>query len=254
MKLISPRWESGSAYTFDRASLVGMGTRRPHPVSNPYMTCFPVWVAIAGTIIPTVPDSSGIYQFEYVRWDNQSWGLHNVSHIKLHCEMAVASNGSRVNRCYAEGFHHYIISQGQDSGHVLYVEPTRECYSINHEARTVGHGFCRCWKDSPSSSKDSNCNRRASAELPNGKFIGSSEVAGARVVEYREEGNDGRLTYLALAPSLGCEIMDSLELQFGKFGVPTSIIRYRITSYKPGEPGNSLFELPAGYKIRNTTW
>ena len=223
----------GSAYTFDRASIFGTGTRRPRPVSNHYMNCLPVWVAIAGTIIPTVPDSPGTYQFEYDSWENQSWGLHNVSHKKVRCEMAVALNGSRSHRCDAERYHHYIISDVQGSGHVLYAKPTHECYSIDHKARTVGHGSCLCKEDGPSSSKDSNCARRASSELPNGNLIGFSEVAGVRVVEYRGADYNGRRVYLSLAPSLGCEALDRIELQFGKFGIPTLMIRSRITSFKP---------------------
>ena len=73
-----------------------------------------------------------------------------------------------------------------------------------------------------------------------------------RVVEYRGNNYDGRLTYLSLAPSLGCDVLDRTELRFGKFGIPTLVIRYRITSYKPGEPDKSLFELPVGYKVGKT--
>ena len=71
---------------------------------------------------------------------------------------------------------------------------------------------------------------------------------GVPVLEYRSDNNNLPKVYRALAPSLGCEIMDDLELRFGKFGVPQYVIRYRITSYKLKEPDKKLFELPAGYK------
>ena len=100
---------------------------------------------------------------------------------------------------------------------------------------------------------DADCANSASLHMRSAESIGFSSVVGVPVVGYRSTDNRRPPTYLSLAPSLGCEIMDKLELQFGNFGIPTLMIRSRITSFKPGEPDKSLFELPPGYKIQNTS-
>ncbi|HME07414.1 MAG TPA: hypothetical protein VKG25_10200, partial [Bryobacteraceae bacterium] len=86
--------------------------------------------------------------------------------------------------------------------------------------------------------------------LPGGKYVGSDRIAGRFIVQYQKlDDDDGVVHELALAPALGCEVMEELKRWPGTLGIPGAEWRYRVTSYQAGEPDGNLFQVPAGYAI-----
>jgi hypothetical protein len=191
--------------------------------------------------------------FEINEWANKSWGFHSIDRRTINCETAISANGSRMNRCDIEVFHHYLIPYARSSEHTLYLQPTHSGYSIDDETRTLRGGKCACsWETEQFKPDDLNCSQTARTLLPGGTYLGSDRIAGRLVMRYRDVGEDGTLHQLSLAPELKCEVMDALVRWKGTLGIPGAQWRYRVTSYTPGEPPGTVFQIPAGYRVETT--
>jgi hypothetical protein len=167
--------------------------------------------------------------------------------------MAIASNGSRMNKSDYELFHHYLVRYASGSGRALYIQPTNSGYSIDDKNRVASGGECKCtWDAQRQTPDDSACSQTAALRLNRPKRIGANRVAGAVMVQYQSEEADGSLCRISLAPGYGCEVMEQVVRTKGTLGIPGSQWRYRVTSYKPGEPSSGVFELPPGYRIEST--
>jgi hypothetical protein len=94
------------------------------------------------------------------------------------------------------------------------------------------------------------CRRTAAVRLPKGKRIGTGEIAGHGVIRYGAVDEKGTVTKLSMAPGLACEVMEEVHTWPGTLGIPSAKWQYRVTSYKPGEPGRKLFRLPSGYTFQ----
>jgi hypothetical protein len=189
--------------------------------------------------------------FEIDNWENKSWGLHAIDRRTTQCETAISANGSRMNTCNFEEFHHYLVPYARGSEHTLYVQPIHSGYSIDDVARMARGGECACsWDTEQIKSDDSRCSQTASERLPGSTNFGSGRIAGAVVVRYHNVDKDGTVHQLALAPELRCEVMEEILRWKGTVGIPGAQWRYRVTSYQPGEPDPRVFELPAGYSIQ----
>ena len=75
-------------------------------------------VLIAYLGLSTIWDGSPrTIQFQIDDWQNQSWGLHNIDRRRIRCEVAAASDGSRLNRNREnELFKHYFVPNGHGDG------------------------------------------------------------------------------------------------------------------------------------------
>jgi len=190
-------------------------------------------------------------QFQIDEWHNQSWGFHDIFRRRIRCEVAVASDGSRMNRCEQELFHHYFIPNGHRTEHGLYLRSANSAFQIDHSTRTAHGGTCHCaWEPPVAPADDGECRRTAAVHLWEGKRTGTGYVSGHRVVRYRSVDWQGMQIELSLAPGLGCEVMEEVHTSPGTLGIPGAKWRYRVSSYKPGEPDSSVFRLPAGYSVQ----
>ncbi len=188
--------------------------------------------------------------FEIDDWSNTSWGLHAIDRRTIVGETAISENGSRTNKWDFELFHHYLIRYGGGSEHTLYVQPTHTGYSIDDGGRIVDGGSCGCtWETAQLKSDDSSCSQTAAERLPGGDRIGSGRIAGALVTQYRRVDDRGTVSLLSLAPEFRCDVMEEIKRWKGTLGIPGAQWRFRVTSYKPGEPDKSVFELPAQYRV-----
>lgn len=184
-------------------------------------------------------------------WQNESWGIHDIDRRTIQCEIAISANGSRMNRCDSQYFHHFFISAGSSAERTLYLHPTRLGYTIDDGRRIADGGECRCtWNPERLILGDSNCGQTAKIRIPDGKQIAGARIANAWVVQYRDEGIDGTVHQLALAPELGCEVMEEIVRKKGTLGIPGAYWHYLVTMYKPGEPDKSRFQVPDGYSVK----
>src|SRR5260370_603196 len=192
-------------------------------------------------------------RYEIDEWNNQSWGLHAVDRKTMRCETAISANGSRMNKGDVELFHPYLIRYGGGSEHTLYVQPRYFGYLIDDKNRIAYGGKCSCtWQAVRLESGDSSCRQTAAIRLPGGERVGSHRSAGTLVMEYRGVDEKGTVYQLFLAPEYGCEVMEEIVRWKGTLGIPGAHWRYRVTSYKPGEPDESVFEVPTGYRVEST--
>lgn len=191
-------------------------------------------------------------QYEIDDWRNDSWGLHNIERRTIRCETAIAGNGSRMNKCVYESFHHYLLRSASGSIRDLYIQPTHSGYSIDDKNRIASGGECKCTWDAPRQMPDDGaCSQTAAQRLNRPERVGTNRIAGAVVVEYRSEEAYGTFRRISLAPEYGCEVMEQVDRTKGTLGIPGSQWRYRVTSYKPGEPSRSVFEVPPGYRVES---
>ncbi len=188
--------------------------------------------------------------FEIDDWRNNSWGLHNIERRTLRCETAIASNGSRRNKCDIDLFHHYLLRYSSSSSHELYIQPTHSGYSIDDKNKIASGGKCECtWEATRQTADDATCSQTAASRLGQAERVGANRIAGIFVVEYRSVEPNGALRSISLAPSHGCEVMEQVVRTKGTLGIPGSQWRYRVTSNEPGEPPGKVFELPPGYRV-----
>jgi hypothetical protein len=195
--------------------------------------------------------SVGTIGFELEYWTNTSWGLHNIDRSSMTCVSAVSADGSRMNRCERRDFHHYLVPSERRNFHNVYRKGPNEVYRIDHGKHLALRESCRCsWQITGLPAEDdAQCSRTAAAFLPSGNFKGNDSVAGQPVAVYSKSDDEEPSYQMAFAPGLHCEVMERIETWKGTFGIPGAQSSYRITSFKPGEPDRSLFDIPAGYRI-----
>ena len=190
--------------------------------------------------------------YEIDDWSNHSWGLHNIERSVIRCETAIASNGSRMNKCDYELFHHYLLRYASGQSRNFYIQPTHSGYSIDDKNRIASGGECSCtWNAQRQPQDDGACSQTAALRLRRPERVGTNRIESATVVEYRSEEADGSSRRISLAPDYGCELMEEVVHTKGTLGIPGSQWRYRVTSYKYGEPSKSVFELPSGYRVES---
>jgi hypothetical protein len=51
--------------------------------------------------------------FDIERWENNSWGLHNIDRDQISGTVAISADGSRANGVNSAHFKHYFIPSGQ---------------------------------------------------------------------------------------------------------------------------------------------
>ena len=190
-------------------------------------------------------------QFQIDAWQNLTWGLHNIYRQRTQCEVAIAGDGSRANRCESQYFRHFFWPDGSQSFRSLYLRPENAGFQLDDNTHIARGGPCDCtWEPRKALADDSECTRTAGRRLPGGKRMGVAQIAGHTVVRYRAVHEEG-VTQLSFAPGLACELMESIETALGTLGIPSAKSHYQVTSYKAGEPDRSLFQLPAGYIVQH---
>src|SRR5579871_6829432 len=163
------------------------GTYRHRLVSNSSVPCGCLLIAYLG-----IPLASGIWDglprtltFEVDSWWNKSWGLDDVDHYHSRCEVAVASEGSRMNRCEYASFHHYILVEYEGKIWNIYRHSDHSGFTVDESRRTAEGGPCSCiWRSSRAPADDDRCTRSAQMRLPNSRLAGFGQVAGYSTVRY----------------------------------------------------------------------
>jgi len=189
--------------------------------------------------------------FEIDRWNNDSWGLHNIVRDRIAGTVGIFADGSRVNSIQATHYKHYFIRSGDWPAHSIYIRPANIGYEINDGTRTATLWRCTCtWEESQPPPPDASCIAAARAGLgANVAQVGSGEIAGAPVIRYKETGSNDQHE-IAFAPKFGCDILEERSATYNAIGLPTSRFHYIVRSYLPGNPAQSLLAPPTGYVLR----
>jgi len=175
--------------------------------------------------------------FEIYDWQNTSWGFHAIDRTLTRCKVAISSDGSRMNRCESDSFHHYLILDQHFTEHTLYSRPENAGYRIDDMTGTAHGGHCSCtWESGRLDEGDIDCRRTAEELLPQSHPAGTGELIGQPVVRYQAINESGTMRELALARNLGCEVLEDVHTWKGTLGIPGAKWRYVVTSYTPGEP------------------
>ena len=131
-------------------------------------------------------------QLEIDDWQNTSWGLHAIDRRRISCEVAIASDGSRMNRCDYEALSHYLIPNGRHRYHTIYLRPPNKAYEIDDVNHVANGVECDCtWNTETLKQTHPECTGAAQALLTTPKRIGTEQMAGHRVVRYREDDDVG---------------------------------------------------------------
>lgn len=191
-------------------------------------------------------------RFEINEWENRSWGFHSIDRSRTRCEVAIAADGSRHNRCESQAYRHYIIPSGEQQWHTLYLRTSNSAYQIYDDSRTAVGGKCECsWEPTRLSRADAECSEVTQVHLDAPKRLGTGEIAGQRVIRYGDVTDDGTTVELAFAPHQGCEVMEETRTHKGTWGIPAARRHYLVTSFITGPFGARLFKVPEGYSLQN---
>src|SRR4051794_7512815 len=106
--------------------------------------------------------------FDIERWENNSWGVHNIELDQIRGTVAVSADGSRVNVLNATRYQHYLYRVGVFVEHSIYLKPSRIAYRIDDKSRTTTTVRCTCrWNDPPPRVTDWTCSAAAKSVLGN---------------------------------------------------------------------------------------
>jgi hypothetical protein len=214
------------------------------------MPCGCVLLAYLGLSILDGPPRT--LRFEITYWRNQSWGLHNIDRSETRCNVAIARDSSRSNRCESENFRFYFVPNAHWASHSLYNRSEHTGFEIDDAARSASGGPCACtWESQRLEAGDTDCTTSAARNLGvPGRPVGTGFVAGHQVLRYVAPTEDGGRQEVSLAPALDCEVMEAVHVWKGTVGIPGAKWHYVVTDYVPGEPDKSQFQIPAGYSVR----
>ncbi len=193
--------------------------------------------------LPFIGTAPAVVQFEQEWWVNESWGFHAIRGNRASGTIAVSRTGSRLNRIEGAAYRYHFWPEGQWNADLLYDAATDSSWSKNRDTGEVYGRPCQC-------SWDKSVDRSPQCEVTARRWFGErtvrardGSVAGQPVVRWRVRDADEEAE-TALAPGLGCEVMELVRTTFGKFGIPASRSRFVVTAYKAGEPDAAYFRVP----------
>lgn len=211
------------------------------------MPCMCVAAAYLG-IWQLIGTSPHTVSFDMERWENSSWGLHNIERDRLSGTVATFADGSRVNQATVTHFGHYFIRTSQRAVHYVYRRPANILYEVDDQARTTTVWRCCTWDEPSRPLPDRQCRGKAKDQLGDAIRVGAGAVAGIPVIRYRATGKD--LHEAAYAPQFGCDLLEERSAKYNLIGIPTSWVHFIVRSYVPGEPKRESLDPPAGYAVR----
>ncbi len=158
--------------------------------------------------------------FEIDRWNNESWGLHNIVRDQIAGTVMVSPDGSRANNVRARHYKHYFIPSGDWTAHSIYLWPANVGYEVDDKTRTATLWRCTCtWEEPRQPTPDAACLSAAHAHLGASVMqIRTGEVAGASVIWYKKtDSNDD--DEAAFAPKFGCDILEQRSATYNAIGL-----------------------------------
>ena len=190
---------------------------------------------------------------EHDIWQNTSWGFHGIARQHGSYDVAITGNGSRVNRVELTSYRLWFLPHPEGWIHSLYLQPENAGYTIDDSARTIRGGPCHCfWPLARLHLVDPGCKATIAELLPEARQTGAGRVAGQDVLRFQASGENGSITEIALAPGLGCQVLEYDTRWPGTWGIPGTGQHWVVTGYASGEPDPKLFHLPTGYHLRRT--
>jgi hypothetical protein len=189
--------------------------------------------------------------FELERWENNTWGLHNIERERIWGTVAVSADGSRANNVTSAHYKHYFVPAGRWMVHDIYRKPENVAFRIDDQARTASILHCGCtWEEAAPPPYDPECSGAAAARFGATRKVNSGTVAGIAVIRYRGTGTENEHE-MAFAPEFGCDLLEERNSTYNVIGLPTSRFHYIVRSYLPGEPNQKVLHPPAQYALRD---
>ena len=185
--------------------------------------------------------------FEIERWENNTWGLHNIERGRTSGTVAVSADGSRANNVSSVQYKHYFIPTTLWTVRNIYRKPENIAFRIDDQARTTSLMRCGCtWEELKAPPLDAGCGGAAAAHFTMPVKVGQGTIAGIGVILYRGSGTENEHE-MAFAPRLGCDLLEERNSTYNAIGLPTSRFHYIVRSYVVGEPDQKLFHPPPQY-------
>ena len=213
------------------------------------MPCMCVAAAYLG-IWQLIGTSPHTVSFDMERWENSSWGLHNIERDRLSGTVAAFADGSRVNQAALMHFKHYFVRDFQWAGRNIYSRQANVLYLVDDQTKKATRWHCTCGTGKPAPPvPDQGCLGRAKTQLGDAIRVGEGTVASIHVIRYRAAGRD--LHEAAFAPRFGCDLLEERRATYNIIGIPTSWYHFVVRSYVPGEPKSELLSPPPGYAVQD---
>jgi hypothetical protein len=212
-----------------------IGADRPAAASDPCLTP-------QGTLCRTI-------RWEGSGWENRSWGFHAIERWRGSTTLSYRRDGAWIERNARRTFRNYVVSTARWDVTQIKVPDRKETIELDNashefEIRPGVRGGVAVWD-----SDDPDCAKLATKfELSELTRLGEVMIAGVRAIEYRGKRSATRRITVALAPSLGCTQLRSLDRDYNRLGLPTSWNSFEAVEIRVGEPDPTLFEIPKGYR------
>jgi hypothetical protein len=209
----------------------------------------------------TVP---GTYSYSLESWHNKSWGFYDLDRETENGVVRIAVNGSRATTIEHHSYGKYFFLKDGWSFDTLYRDNEHLAYVVDSKARKIGVVQCFdaqsvCSPVRPRVVDNGMCSQAANQTIPGGRFIGLGRTADLTTARYKFRGGPlevgghtvvGRYTYeVALAPELGCELVESMHVTYNSVALPTDYTHFVTRSFKRELPSPNVFMLPNGFEI-----
>jgi hypothetical protein len=196
---------------------------------------FFAWLPLSGAVPATLT-------FEEGSWRNESWGFHAIHGHRQTGMVAVAGDGSRLNRLEGSSYRfHFLPDRGGGRIDLLYAASEGAYYTKWFGSDEVQRSECHCTWERLKPDPGADCKVMAQHWLGlEVQRAGTGKVAGQNVVRWRVADQEE----IGLAAERGCEVMEKVSTSYGRFGIPAARYRFLVTSYRPGEPDPALFRVP----------
>ena len=133
--------------------------------------------AVAASSLPAT------IHFQVDRWENDSWGFHNVMRTAGHAAVAIFADGSRSNVVFANDYRFYLFPNAHFEVDTIYHRSQNVGFTLDDKERVARRHLCCTWELRAKQPDDSDCTQHAT-ELDVKQRVGYGHVAGLRIIRY----------------------------------------------------------------------
>ncbi|MBL8235083.1 MAG: hypothetical protein JNL98_41660 [Bryobacterales bacterium] len=177
------------------------------------------------------------------RWENKSWGFHNVDRYESTGVHVYRADGTRAVHGKQSMWTNYFMPGPKQSGG--FIEFPDQTAGFNHNRKIVAVRPVRDRRTIPVASFFAHdCSVPGRPALKKGP-----RIAGYDTNEITFRGPANHVSQEYRAPALGCLSLKEVMWEYNSFGLPTRFRQWEVKSITLGPPEAKHFEIPANYQI-----
>ncbi|MBL8235085.1 MAG: hypothetical protein JNL98_41670 [Bryobacterales bacterium] len=176
------------------------------------------------------------------RWENKSWGLHNVDRYESTGVHVYRADGASAVHEQQSMWTNYFRPRSKTS--YGFIEFSDRTAGFSHDQKIVVVRPTHNRRMLPVSSLFGPDCSAGRAALKKGPRIAGYDT---QEVTFRSPAN--HVSHVYRAPALGCLSLKEVMWEYNSFGLPTRFREWEVKSITLGPPEAKHFEIPSNYQI-----